>query len=116
MAKMIVVVALAVLYGEGRKKIAEHGDRIKLPESDALRLKDLGLAKFADNAEPADDGPPKKQKGKEKNGAGSGATGTDNGTGGGTGTNGDTGTGDSTGTGKDVGAGAGDGTGNGSTA
>lgn len=111
MAKMIVVVALAVLYGEGRKKIAEYGDRIKLPESDALRLKDLGLAKFADNAEPADDGRPKKPKGKPKNGAGSDATGTDNGTGG-AGPDGDAGTGDGTGTGND----AGNGTGNGSDA
>ncbi len=111
MAKMIVVVALAVLYGEGRKKIAEHGDRIKLPESDAQRLKDLGLARFADNEEPADDGRSKKPKGRAKNGAGNDATGTDGGTGG-SGPDGDAGTGNSTGTGND----AGDGTGNGSNA
>lgn len=115
MAKMIVVIALANLFGDGREKIAGHGDRIKLPESDAQRLKDLGLAKFADKAQPADNnGQTKKPNGKEKNGAGSDATGTDNGTGG-AGHDGDAGaagTGDATGTGND----AGDGTSNGSNA
>lgn len=60
MAKMIVVTALASLFGEGRKKIAENGDRIKLPESDALRLKELGLVKIAaDTADESTDKPNK---------------------------------------------------------
>lgn len=108
MAKMIVVIALASLFGEGREKIAGHGDQIKLPESDAQRLKDLGLARFADNEESAADGQPKKPKGKAKNGAGNDATGTDGGTGG-SGPDGDAGTGNGTATGNDAGTGTGNG-------
>lgn len=108
MAKMIVVIALASLFGEGREKIAGHGDRIKLPESDAQRLKDLGLARFADNKESAADGQPKKPNGKAKNGTGNDATGTDGGTGG-SGPDGDADTGNGTVTGNDAGTGTGNG-------
>ena len=97
MAKMIEVIALASMFGEGRKKIAGFGDKIKLPESDALRLKDLGLVKF--EAENADDSGTKQKAAKGKKdkqqsgtgGDGSGGTGGDGS--GGTGGDGSGGTG-----------------------
>ncbi len=94
MAKLITVIALASMFGEGRKKIASFGDTIKLPESDALRLKDLGLVKF--EAENADDSGTKQKaakgkKDKTQSGDGSGGTGGDGS--GGTGGDGSGGTG-----------------------